>query len=192
MIRLSFLPCLAWLWAFSRVTLAQEPIPIDGSEPTAVHGLRLPPRPIRNAGSGLPIWHYQVTSPVDGVSYTGYMVGSDPFGRGPRTITIPVVLVPFVVQFTNTTTGFTATFDPSAAPDTGCTSGLTAMSLVEDSPIFQTYPWTLNGVDVGVTQYIDAFQQSNFWTYIQGGYGHHTLLTYTIGEPLTLPLSYSS
>jgi hypothetical protein len=66
------------------------------------------------------------------------------------------------------------------------------MNLVENSPIFQNYPWTLNGVAVGVTQYIDAFQRANFWNYVQNGNDYHTLLTYTVGEPLKLPLSYSS
>jgi hypothetical protein len=58
--------------------------------------------------------------------------------RGARRTTVPVILIPFIVQFTNTTTGFTTTFDPSTAPDTGCTAGQTAMSLVENSPIFQS------------------------------------------------------
>jgi len=67
------------------------------------------------------------------------------------------------------------------------------MSLVENSPIFEKYPWTLNGVNVGVTQYLDAFQRSNFWKGIQDAGNHyHTLLTYTVAEPLTLPLSYAS
>ena len=97
------------------------------------------------------------------------------------------------MQFTNTTTGFATTFDPATAPDAGCTAGQTAMSLVENSPIFQRRDWTLNGVDVGVTQYIDAFQRSNFWQYVSNtGNAWHTWLTYTVGEPLTLPVSYSA
>lgn len=105
---------------------------------------------------------------------------------------IRVMLVPFIVQFTNTTTGFTTTFDPSSAPDAGCTAGLTAMNLVENSPLFQNYPWILNGVDLGTTQYIDAFQRSNFWSYVQSGSDFHILLTYAEGEPLHLPLSYAA
>jgi hypothetical protein len=65
------------------------------------------------------------------------------------------------------------------------------MSLVESSPIFQSQNWTLNGVDIGTTQYIDAFQRANFWQYVQNtGNAYHTLLNSTTGEPLTLPLSY--
>ncbi|HEY7333802.1 MAG TPA: hypothetical protein VH639_02885 [Bryobacteraceae bacterium] len=190
-------PVLLWLacvMTFAGVATAQDPIPIDGPEPTAIHGARrAPTRSGGPPGPGLPIWHYQVVSPVNGVFYNGYMVGADPFLRGARTTTIPVLLVPFIVQFTNTATGFMTTFDPSTAPDTGCTAGQTAMSLVENSPIFQNYPWTLNGVNVGTTQYIDAFQRSNFWKNLQSADAdYHTLLTYSVAEPLTLPLSYSS
>jgi len=191
--RVSALRWLTGLLAFSAVTLAQDPISIDGPEPSSIHGARrTATRPVAKSGPGLPIWPYQVISPVNGVPYGGYMVGTDPFLRGARTTTIPVILVPFIVQFTNTATGFTTTFDPSTAPDVGCTAGQTAMSLVENSPIFQNYPWTLNGVDVGVTQYIDAFQRANFWQYLENAREYHTLLTYTVAEPLTLPLSYSS
>ena len=143
----------------ARSAAAQDPIPID-REPASINGARrFPTRPVRGAGTGLPIWHYQVVSPVDGASYSGYMVGSDPFLRGARTITVPVILCPsHLSSSANTMHGFTTTFDPSTAPDAGCTAGQTAMSLVENSPIFQNYSWTLNGVDVGVTQYIDAFR----------------------------------
>jgi hypothetical protein len=185
---------LSGLQAFTGMAAAQNPIPIGVPEPNSIHGMRrVPTRPAPNDGRGLPIWRYQVISPLNGASYSGYMVGTDPFLRGARTTTVPVVLVPFVVQLTNTASGFTTTFDPSNAPDQGCTVGQTAMSLVENSPIFQNYPWTLNGVNVGVTQYIDAFQRSNFWKYMEiAPNDYHTLLTYTVGEPLTLPLSYAT
>jgi hypothetical protein len=183
---------LALLLAVTTVALAQGPVPSDRQEPSAIHGTRsFRLRPARIAGTGLPVWHYQVSSPLNGLSYRGYMVGSDP-SLGAATTIIPVILVPFIVQFTNTTTGFTTTFDPSAAPDAGCTAGQTAMSLVENSPIFQNYPWALNGVNVGVTQYIDAFQRSNFWSSLENGNAYHTLLTYSAGPPLRLALSYSS
>jgi hypothetical protein len=185
---------LATLLVATSPTLAQDAIPIGEPQTAPIHGDKfVRRRPVSDVGHGLPIWHYQVVSPLNGVSYTGYMVGTSPFLRGARTTTIPVILVPFIVEFTNTTTGFTTTFDPSTAPDAACTAGQTALSLVENSPVFQSRPWTLNGVDVGVTQYVDAFQRSNFWQYVRNtGNEWHTLLAYTVGEPLTLPVSYSS
>ncbi len=175
------LSCLAGLLAFSRLARPQDPIQTLVSEPTSIHSvLRPPPRTPRNTGPELPIWHYQFVSPVSGSTYNGYMVGADPFRPRAGTLTIPVLLIPFVVQFTNTTTGFTTSFDPSAAPDAGCTAGQTALSLVENSPIFQNYPWTLNGVDMGVTQYLDVFQRANFWSYAQNANEYHTLLAYTV------------
>jgi hypothetical protein len=154
---------------------------------------RFPAPPVEPGGLRLPTWQYQVISPLDSNFYTGYMVGTSPLVRGGRTTTVPVILVPFVVQFTNTTSGFSTTFDPSTAPDASCTAGQTAMSLIENSPIFQSRPWTLNAVDAGTTQYIDAFQRSNFWQFIEHtGDSWHLLLTYTVGDPLTLPLSYAA
>ena len=143
--------------------------------------------------ASFPTWRYQVSSPVNGLTYSGYMVGTSPFNRGARTTTVQAILVPFVISFNNTTTGFTATFDPSSAPDVGCTAGQTAMSLVESSPLFQNQNWTLNGIDVGTTQYIDAYQRANFWQYVQNtGDAYHVLLDYSVGDPLFLSLQYAS
>ena len=137
--------CLAGLLAAIGIARAQDPIPIDPRESAPIHGQRtVRPRPVSNA-LGLPIWQYDVVSPVNGVSYSGYIVGTGL--RGATSTTIPVNLVPFIVQFNNTTTGFTTTFDPSTQPDAGCTAGRTAMNLIENSPIFESRPWILNGVD---------------------------------------------
>jgi hypothetical protein len=193
----SVLVCFAILSFFAKPTVAQETSQIEALDRISVHVARPIDKPSPGhaaaAAPQLPIWRYQITSPVDGVSYGGYMVGSNPFFRDARTTTIPVILIPFIVEFTNTTSGFTAKFDPSSAPDAACMAGQTAMSLVENSPIFQSRPWILNGVDVGTTQYVDAFQRSNFWQYVQNtGDAYHTLLTWTREEPLTLSLSYAS
>src|SRR5690242_15234572 len=99
------------------LSIAQDPVSSDARDR---------PRPVRKILPGLPVWHYQVVSPVNGLRYSGYMVGTDPTVSGARTTMIRVILVPFIVQFTNTTTGFTTTFDPSSAPDAGCTASLTA------------------------------------------------------------------
>ena len=45
-----------------------------------------------------------------------------------------------------------------------------------DSPVFQNTAFTFNGVDVGTTQYLDAFQRANFSTII-GGRPYHVLVS---------------
>src|SRR5262249_11107246 len=116
-----------------------------------------------------------------------------PFNRGTRTTTVQAILVPFVISFNNTTTGFTATFDPSSAPDVGCTAGQTAMNLIERSPLFQNPNCTLNGASAANTQYIDAYQRANFWQYVQNtGDAYHVMLDYSVGDPLFLSLQYAS
>jgi hypothetical protein len=144
------------------------------------------------AAPSLPTWSYQIKSPVDGQFYNGYMVGTSPFNRGARSTTIPVVLIPLIVVFHNTTSGFTTTFDPTSTPDAGCTGNQTAFSLIQNSPVFQNSPWTLNGVNVGNTQYVDAFRRANFWQTVQNtGNAYHTLLSTTVGATLTLPVNYT-
>src|SRR5215467_9745775 len=86
---------------------AQDPIPGVGTESGSIHGARRATNwPVTNAGPGLPIWHYEIVSPVNRATYEGYMVGTIPFERGYRTITTLATLIPFTVLFTNTTTGF--------------------------------------------------------------------------------------
>lgn len=143
--------------------------------------------------AALPIWTYQVTSPIDGNTYTGYSVGTSPFTRLARSTTIPVVLIPMIVTFHNTTSGFMATFDPTSTPDPGCTANETAMSVVEGSPVFENLPWTMNGVNVGTTQYIDAYMRASYWQYVQNtGNAYHVKLSYTLGAPATLAVNYST
>lgn len=74
-IRTPALPWLSVLLGFTGITMAQDPIPIDGHEFSSIHAARkVATRPVANAGPGLPIWPYQVISPVNGISYGGYMV----------------------------------------------------------------------------------------------------------------------
>jgi len=71
---------LTGLLAFTSMAAAQNPIPTDLPDASSIHGVRrTPTRAATDDGSGLPIWHYQVISPLNGASYTGYMVGTDPF-----------------------------------------------------------------------------------------------------------------
>ena len=129
----------------------------------------------------LTIWSNQVLA-YDGAKYIFSMVGRSPFNRGATTTTIPTVIIPLIVNIG------TFSFDPTA-PDDGClgAAGNTATVLTQQSPIFQNAPITMNGVNVGNTQYIDAFQRANFWQYVQPtGNSYHTMLAPTLAATQTL------
>ena len=58
------------------------------------------------------------------------------------------------------------------------------MSLILNSPLIGEPDFTLNGVNVGVSQYLDAFQRANFWAKVGGTPYHTTFST----APKVLPL----
>ncbi len=128
------------------------------------------------------MWSYQVTSPVDGITYTGVMIGRSPLVRGARTTNIAVHVIPIKTQ---TAGGFV--MDPTAQ-DAGCLgAGNTAMSLTLAGPNFQNHNWTFGPTFMGNTQYSDATQRANFWQPLGANGGqanYHTYLSPVIAEPL--------
>jgi hypothetical protein len=134
--------------------------------------------PVGQAASTLPLFSY--TSGGN----TGSIVGTAPSTQS--TTTIPVVVVPVVLRITQG--GTTFVFDPTAA-DNGCLgTGNTGLSLTNQSPLFNNASFTMNGVNVGTTQYIDAFQRGEFWSTVNGG-NYHVLLSPTTGPTLTISVS---
>ena len=133
------------------------------------------------AATTIPMWDYTITSPVDGVSYSGMMVGRSPFFHGARTTDVPAIIVP-----TKIVIGGVA-FDPTVADPTCSPSG-TALALVQASPVLQSTAFTLGGTSVGTTQYSDAFQRGNFWTNVSvTGDRYHTMLSpVTTLAPITV------
>jgi hypothetical protein len=79
----------------------------------------------------------------------------NPFNRGARTATIPIVIIPVRVQMTGTIRNF----DPTSADNSCIGVGNTALSLTQASPVFQSANFTFNGVNVGNTTFPDAFQR---------------------------------
>src|SRR4051812_32150888 len=148
-----FLLCAAML-CFATAAFAQDQQPQDDTDMTSVQ-LPLNPNPVdadgnsiaagvvvtakgaSASGAGIPLWSYQITTPVDGKTYTGVMVGRSPLVRGARATSIPVVIVPVRVYIAATN----RTFDPTA-PDAPCIgAGNTALSLTQQSPVFQNVNW---------------------------------------------------
>jgi hypothetical protein len=122
----------------------------------------------------LPTWNGSFTS--GSTTYTYNMVGTAP-GTNTST-TIPVFIIPLkiVIQGLLSST----TFDPQHV----LSNGKTVVQNTLDSPIFtNTTTFIQGGVNVGTTQYIDAFQRANFWGIVQNNPNYHLLL----GTPTVLP-----
>ncbi len=122
------------------------------------------------AGVTIPMWNYSVVA-SDGNTYQGMMVGRSPFFHGHRVTVVPTYLIP--VKFTFADTG--TVFDPTV-PDACAPGGTSVDDLILASPIFQDSDFVINGVDVGSTQYLDAFQRGNFWKEV-GGTPYHTVFS---------------
>ncbi len=128
-----------------------------------------------SAAATLPLWNYTIVASRDGNTYQGTMVGTSPFDGGSVTTIVQTPILPVKVQLGP------YTYDPTV-PDSCLSGGTTVRDLVSNSPIFNSSPYTMNGVDVGNTQYIDAYQRANFWSLV-GGTEYHTLL-----QPMTMPV----
>jgi len=85
-------------------------------------------------------------------------------------------MAPVTIVITNRN-GTKTTFDPSHV----LSNGNTVTTNTVTSPIFDsTTTYTQGGVDVGTTQYIDAFQRANFWGTVKNNTNSHLLLGATV------------
>jgi len=119
-------------------------------------------------------------------NYTYNMVGAAPSTNTTATITTYIVPVKIVITPRR---GSKVTYDPSHVLSNGNT--VTTNTLV--SPIFDsTTTYTQGGVNVGTTQYVDAFQRANFWGTVKTDTNSHILLSSTVLAEQTLspPSSY--
>jgi hypothetical protein len=138
----------------------------------------------------LPSFDYQITadSSLGGDTYTGTILGSDPSTPGYASTKIPVQIIPLIISVKSLDDGKTVTYDPTV-PDS-CAGGHTQVELVQNSPLFQKNHWDINGVDVGNTQYLDAFQRAQFWSLLnRSGKIYHLILDDTLLDTQTLSFS---
>jgi hypothetical protein len=133
----------------------------------------------------LPLWTYQTKAAQNNASYSGKIVGNSPTGGS---ASVPTVLVPVVLKIVEGRT--TYTFDPTAT-DAGCLgSANTAMGLTKASPLFSNASFTINGVNIGPTQYSDAFLRAEFWNSGGSSSGNHLLLSpVSTGATLTITVN---
>lgn len=135
----------------------------------------VPPGSI-SVGNTLPLWTFNIKGSRDGDHHLGVMVGTDPF-QSPGTARVRTFIVPLIIHTHTVATsvdpntfrfatapGDTIT-DPARADNTCLASpNNLPLRVFQQSPIFNAPPtqFVFNGVSVGRTQYVDAFQRSNF------------------------------
>jgi hypothetical protein len=100
------------------------------------------------------------------------MVGRSPFAHGHRITTIPTYLVPVILTFQDSGDVFDPTIYDGCAP-----ANESVIQLIQNSPLIGKPNFTINGVNVGVGQYLDEFQRANFWTKVAGTPYHTTFST---------------
>ena len=106
----------------------------------------------------------------NGTKYTYNMVGAAPSSN--TSVTITTYIIPVKITITNRN-GTKTAFDPSHV----LSNGNTVTTNTVKSPLFDsTTNYTLGGVNVGTTQYIDAYQRANFWGTVSSHPNSHLLL----------------
>jgi len=180
--RLVFLSICVAVLSFASLTSAQQNglIPNTAVGPATDAGGHAISAGQAAANSDLATFTYTVTSSRDGNTYTGAMVGQDPFGSDFSTTNIDTLIIP-VILITNTiavaspngkiltTKPGVTVFDPTTADDVCLTSpNDVPVNLMVQSPIFQSATFNFGPTAVGTTQYLDAFQRGNFWSFVGG------------------------
>lgn len=138
--------------------------------------------------ASLPFWTYSIVAAQDGNHYSGSMVGRSPYLYGKIPTNIPTLVVPIKFQFLDASGSVVFVFDPDAADP--CAGGNTTTNLVNNSPILNAAPFTMNGVNVGNNQYVDAFQRANFWQQVQGANYHVRLSPATPHSTVTVNVGF--
>lgn len=131
------------------------------------HPLHAPKNSIEAASTPLKTWNGSFS--YSGKTYKYNMVGTAPSGGASTTVAVEII--PVKVVITNRS-GVKTTYDPSHPLSNGNT--VTANTVA--SPLFKKIPFTSGGVNMGTTQYIDAYQRANFWGTVKSHTGYHLLL----------------
>jgi len=115
-----------------------------------------------------------------GRTYRYNMVGAAPSTNSTATITTYIIPIKIVITNSN---GTKSTYDPAHV----LSNGNTVTTNTLDSPIFDsTTTYTQGGVDVGTSQYIDAYQRANFWGTVKSNTNSHLLLNASVLAEQTL------
>jgi hypothetical protein len=135
----------------------------------------------------VPMADYTITTTRG--TYSGKLVGGNPFVANPRPVTIDAVFVPLIIQIIKPD-GSIVTFDP-LTPDSSCGETYSPENRFRHSPLVVPSDLTFNGVDVGNVQYIDGFMRAEFWNVPAPGHPNRTSyfnpLKWSFASPFLLP-----
>jgi hypothetical protein len=139
---------------------------------------------IQPPSAPLQTWNGSFT--YNGSNYTYNMVGTAPSSN--TSATVAAYIIPIKIVITSNRTQYT--YDPAHVLSNG--NSVTTNTVV--SPVFDsTTTYVQGGVNVGTTQYIDAFQRANFWGTVQSHPNDHLLLggpTVLAEQTLNVPTRY--
>jgi hypothetical protein len=152
----------------------------------------------------IPLWEYSVVAPSNSptsigepATYKGHIVGSNPFQGPAKTINLTVGLIPVRLTFparpAPSPGGFPTpqiVFDPTQP---SCVDGKSGLEIAKNSPVFNQSEYVVNGVKIGRTQYVDAFERANFWQDGRAADYHMLFLLKVLPRvDVTVPLSEGS
>jgi hypothetical protein len=119
-------------------------------------------------------WSAVVGATQDGGSYPFTLVGKDLLTPAVGTTQVNTNVIPVAITFTDTGD----VFDPSVK-NVACGETQSALSGTLKGPIFKKYTYAPGGTNVGKTQYVDALQREEFWSFTSPGSmnaNYHVLL----------------
>ncbi len=184
----NLLAALAVLACSAGIAAAQDDMKV--SPEVRPRYVTLPPRlryDVKTPATPLTTWNGSFT--YNGSNYSYNMVGTAPSTNA--STTVQAYIIPLKIVITPRR-GSKVTYDPSHV----LSNGNTVITNTVVSPIFDsTTTYTQGGVDVGTTQYEDAFQRANFWGTVKTDTSYHVLLggpTVLAEQTLSPPSRYGT
>lgn len=140
-----------------------------------------PTTALNSSKQSLPLFTYTVVSSRDGNTYTGVMVGPNPFKDPGGSAKIPTEIVPVIVTTNSVFAGIgsngniltapgVTVLDPTVADDS-CSSPPfdVPLTMVQQSPIILPSDISYGGTFVAPAQATESFQRANFFDLVSRG-----------------------
>src|SRR5215469_10349811 len=116
--------------------------------------------------SSLTTWSGSIS--YGGHTYTFHMVGTNPASSNVTT-SYSVYVIPIKMIYGQSNGN--KTFDPNVAKQ----NGVTITQNLLNSPLFNKLDWKWGSLDMGTTQYEDAYQRGSFWGNVKTHTSYHVV-----------------